>query len=115
VQKSYAILLLAAFLAGCGMVGALVDGVEHVRAVETARLDATGIRPAVGFNWNNGRLISVTVTFPRLYEDKPLRDVAEAARGVVIKEFGQTPDAILLAFNLRELAPGESAQADQTS
>lgn len=56
--------------------------------------------PQVGFSWRNGRLASVTVSFPRLYEAKPLGELAGAVRAAVGKEFKQTPDNIVLAFAL---------------
>ena len=54
----------------------------------------------IGFNWHNGRLNKVTVTFPRLYRDKPLAELAETVRQTVTKEFKQAPDDIVLAFSL---------------
>jgi hypothetical protein len=59
----------------------------------------TGIRPEVGFNWSNGRLVSVTA-FPLVYEAKPLNELAEATRKSVSSQFKQTPDNIVLAFSL---------------
>ena len=58
------------------------------------------MKPQVGFNWNNGRLVSVTVAFPRIYDAKPLRELAETIRASVQKQFKQTPDNIVLAFSL---------------
>ena len=100
VRTTIAIVLLAAGLAGCGAVDALVDGFKHAKAVETDLAQTTGVRPTVGFNWNNGRLTTVTVTFPKLLEDKPLRELAEAARTAVGKEFKQRADNVVLSFSL---------------
>ena len=52
----------------------------------------------------------VTVTFPRLYEAKPLREVAEIVRRSVARKFKQTPDDIDLAFSLGRTSPGNTAQ-----
>jgi hypothetical protein len=112
VRKSIAIILLAASLAACGVISTLVDGLKYAKAVEADLQEVTGIKPAVGFNWNNGRLTSVTVTFPRLYEAKPLGELAEAARTAVTKEFKQAPENIVLAFALGAGTPGRSAQAE---
>ena len=113
MHKAIAIILLTLGLtlglAACGVVSSLVDGVKYAHAVETDLEATTGIKPAVGFNWNNGRLASVTVTFPRLYDAKPIGELAEAARAAVTKEFKQTPDNIVLAFNLGAAAPGKTA------
>ncbi|KRR20464.1 hypothetical protein CQ14_27380 [Bradyrhizobium lablabi] len=107
-----AIVLLAAGLAGCGAVDALVDGFKHAKAVETDLAQTIGIRPAVGFNWNNGRLTTVSVTFPKLIEDKPLREVAEAARAAVGKQFKQRADNVVLSFSVGPTAT-TTAQAIQ--
>jgi hypothetical protein len=98
-------------LAACGVVSSLVDGVKYAHAVETNLEAATGIKPGVGFNWNNGRLASVTFAFPRLYDAKPIGELAEQVRAAVTREFKQTPDNIVLAFNLGTKAPGRTAQA----
>ena len=105
-------LTLALGLAACGVVSTLVDGFKYAKAVETDLEATTGIKPAVGFNWNNGRLASVTVTFPRLYDAKPIAELADQTRAAVTREFKQTPDHIVLAFNLGA-APGKTAQAGQ--
>ncbi|HZE45349.1 MAG TPA: hypothetical protein VE087_00585 [Xanthobacteraceae bacterium] len=103
---------VAGALSACGLVGAMVDGFKYAKAVEADLEQATGVRPAVGFNWANGRLRSVTVSFPKLDEDKPLRELAAATRAAVTKEFKQNPDNIVLAFSLGA-TPGTAAQAEQ--
>jgi hypothetical protein len=40
------------------------------------------------------------VTFPRLYEGKPLREFAQTVREAVAKEFKQTPETIALDLAL---------------
>lgn len=106
-----AIVLLTGGLAGCGLVGALLDGIKYAQAVEGDLQQATGMRPHVGFNWHNGRLKQVTVTFPRLYDEKPLRALAEEVRSAVAKDFHQKADDIVLAFSLGGSDQGRAAQA----
>jgi hypothetical protein len=119
VRKSIAIMIpaltLALGLAACGVVSSLVDGVKYAHAVETDLEATTGIKPAVGFNWNNGRLASVTVAFPGLYDAKPIGELANSVRAAVTREFKQTPDNIVLAFNLGATASGRTAQAGQAA
>ena len=98
--KIAAILVFAISLAACDAVNTVTEGFKHASAVESDLEESTGVRPQVGFNWNNGRLVSVTVTFPRIYEAKPLRELAERIRASVSKQFKQTPDNIVLAFSL---------------
>jgi len=98
--RAVVIIFLAIALSGCDAVGALKDGMQHARAVEGDLERSTGVRPQVGFNWRNGRLASVTVVFPDLYQTRPLGDLAGLVRETVTREFKQTPDAIVLSFAL---------------
>jgi hypothetical protein len=93
-----AALVLMLALAACDAVNTVTEGFSHAKAVEKDLEGSTGVKPSVGFNWNNGRLVQVTVTYPRLVESKPLHDLAEAARAAVTQEFKQTPENIVLAF-----------------
>ena len=106
--KAIAALILAAALAGCDAVTVLTDGIKHSSAVAADLEQATGVKPEVGFSWKNSALTSVTISFPKLYEDKPLRELAALSRAAVVKEFGQMPKTIQLAF---ELDAGTIAQA----
>jgi hypothetical protein len=100
MSKIAVFLALAISLAACGVADTLFDGFKHVSAVRNDLAAETGMKPEVGFNWHNGRLNKVTVTFPRLYRDKPLTELAETVRRTVTKECKQAPDDIVLAFSL---------------
>src|SRR5262245_26992887 len=98
MSKVLAILIVALTLASCGVVNTMTEGFKQAQAVETDLETSTGLRPRVGFNWNNGRLTSVTVAFPRVHDGKPLPELADAVRAAVAKEFKQTPENIILSF-----------------
>jgi hypothetical protein len=98
--KIAAILAFTISLAACDAFSTVTEGFKYAKAVESDVEKATGVKPQVGFNWNNGRLVSVTVAFPRIYDAKPLRELAETIRASVQKQFKQTPDNIVLAFSL---------------
>ncbi len=93
---------LAGTLAGCGAVEVISSGRKYAKAVEADLKEATGVRPQVGFNWRNGSLTSVTVTFPRIYAGKPLGELADTVREVVARDFRQAPATIVLAFELKK-------------
>ena len=96
-----AILALTVGLAACGdIVSTMTDGLNQAKSVEAELEQSTGVRPQVGFNVHNGKLTSVTVMFPALYETKPLRELSENVRAAVTKNFKQTPGAIVLSFAL---------------
>ena len=96
-------------LAACDVFNTLTDGWRHAKAVEASLQSTVGLRPQVGFNWTNGRLTRVTVQFPRLYDAKPLRELAATVRRAVIGEFRQRPEDIVLSFSLG--ASGASTMA----
>jgi hypothetical protein len=73
---------------------------KHIQAIESDLATSTGTRPKVGFNWSNGRLVQVTVAYPKLNETKPLHELAETVRVSVTREFKQKPENIVLAFSL---------------
>ena len=92
------LLVCVATLAGCDAMSTVTEGFKQAKAVEADLEQSTGVKPAVGFNWHNGRLVSVTVQFPRPYEDRPLNELAGLVRDAVTKDFKQTPERIVLAF-----------------
>ena len=100
IRGAIAILVLASTLAGCGAAELISNGLSYSKAVATDLEQATGVKPEVGFNWHNGSLQSVTVTFPKVDVGKPLGKLAGTVREVVTKEFKQTPGTIVLAFAL---------------
>jgi len=100
--KIVAILIFAMSLAACDAVNTVTEGFSHAKAVENDVQEATGVKPQVGFNWHNGRLVSVTVQFPRIYDAKSLRELDEIIRASVSKQFKQTPDNIVLSFSLKK-------------
>jgi hypothetical protein len=112
MYKAVIIFIVAAVLAACGVISTLVDGIKISRAVENDLAVMTGVKPQVGFNWNNGRLVTVTVTFPQLYENQPLRELAGSVRLAIAKEFKQTPENVLLSFALGKGNAPTTAQAD---
>ena len=85
-------------LTACDAVNTVTEGFKYAKAVEADVEQATGVKPQVGFNWTNGRLVSVTVAFPRIYDAKPLGELANTIRASVKTQFKQTPENIVLAF-----------------
>jgi hypothetical protein len=100
LPHAIAMVWLAAWLAGCGAADLISNGLAYARAVEADLEHATGVKPQVGFNWHNGSFQSVTVTFPGIYTDKPLGELAVAVREVVARDFKQMPGTVVLGFSL---------------
>jgi hypothetical protein len=100
MRNVLAMVVLAASLGGCGAADLISNGLQYTSAVETDLKQAIGIEPKVGFSWSNGQFRSVTVAFPRVYDEKPLSELAAVVRAAVEKEFKQIPGTIVLSFNL---------------
>jgi hypothetical protein len=94
------VLVLAIGLAACDAVSTLTEGFKKAQAVQTDLQESTGLKPQVGFNWTNGRLVSVTVAFPGIYDKKPLSELAAIVRASITNQFQQTPETIVLSFSL---------------
>ena len=109
------VLVFAIGLAACDMASTVSEGFKQTQAVESALEASTGVRPQVGFNWNNGRLVSVTVIFPRPYDAKPMSELADLVRAEVGRQFKQTADNVLLSFNLGPSTKGTNARLDGMS
>jgi len=99
-------------LAACGVISTLVEGWKYAKAVEADLESATGVKPSVGFKWENGRLLTVTVAYPQLYEKRPLAALAEIVRRSVETHFKQKPEDIELSFSLGRSASGTAAQVE---
>jgi hypothetical protein len=97
-------------LAACGVISTLVEGWKYAKAVEADLESATGVKPSVGFKWENGRLLTVTVAYPQLYEKKPLAALAEIVRRSVETHFKQKPEDIGLSFSLGRSGSGTVAE-----
>jgi len=99
-------------LAACGVISTLVEGWKYAKAVEADLESATGVKPSVGFKWENGRLLTVTVAYPQLYEKRPLAELAEIVRHSVETHFKQRPEDIELSFSLGRSGSGTAAQVE---
>jgi len=110
MSRIAALLVVAVSLAGCDVFSTLIDGWKYAKAVESDLQASVGMKPAVGFQWTNGRLVSVTVTFPRIDDKKSLPELAATVRRAVASHFRQTPNDIVLGFSLGKSNPATTAQ-----
>jgi hypothetical protein len=109
--RIFALGMFAIGLTACEVASTLTEGFKQARAVESALETATGVKPNVNFNWQNGQLTSVTVIFPVIPETKPLRELADEVRATVGKEFNQGANNVVLAFSLGKSVPSTKADA----
>lgn len=92
---------LAISLCACGPFDTLREGFAHSEAVSKELEKSLGLKSFVGFNWNNGSLRSVNVTFEGLPVNGTLAEISEKSKQAVIAEFKQTPEQIVIAFTLK--------------
>ena len=94
------LVVLIAAIAACDAVDTMKEGFAHSQAV-SARLEKTvGLKPFVGFNWSNGSLTSVSVTFEGMPKDASLSDIAAESRQAIAAEFKQAPKQIVIGFSI---------------
>ena len=92
-----AALLLAAVLCGCDVVSFVKEGTAWSNDTAAAIEKQVGVRPQVGFNYNNGQLVTVTVQFGSV----PSVDVPELekiARAAVLQSFKKEPTYLVVSF-----------------
>ena len=92
---------LVTALSGCGAMDTLTDGLKHSREVEDDLETSVGSRPAVGFNWSNGSLTSVSITFEGIPRGVTTERISELSKDSVAKRFKQDPRQVILSFSLK--------------
>jgi len=97
-----AIVALGLALAGCDAINSAKDTFKNATATAEDLEATTGVKPTVGFNWTNGRLVQVTVTYPQLLDSKSMPELVTATRTAILKEFKQEPENIVLGFVIRK-------------
>ena len=100
MTRTIASLLSVLSLAGCDAMDTMTDGIRHSQVVSEKLERALGLKSQVGFQWNNGSLNSVTVTFEGLPDSPGLPEISAQVQRVVSAEFKQTPKAIVVAFSV---------------
>ncbi len=99
-MKQISLLFLLLLLAGCGAVDSMTDGFKHTQEVANDLENAVGSKPFVGFNWNNGSLTNVSVTFGEVPKGKKIEELIEISRKSISKYFKQVPNQVIVAFSV---------------
>jgi hypothetical protein len=95
-------LLLSLALWGCDAIDSVKEGFAHSQAVSAELEKSLGLKSFVGFNWHNGSLTAVTITFDGIPKDRSLSEISEATRRAVLKEFKQEPQQIVVSFTIKQ-------------
>ena len=100
LKRLLTLVLLVAALSACDAVDTMKEGFAHSQAVSDTLEKTVGLKSHVGFNWNNGSLTSVIVTFQGIPKDGSLTDIAEKSKRAIAAEFRQTPKQIVIGFSI---------------
>jgi hypothetical protein len=93
-----AALLLATVVCGCDVVSSVKEGMTWSNETAAAIEKQVGVRPQVGFNYQNGQLVTVTIQFGSV----PSVDVPELekiARAAVLETFKKEPTYLIVSFS----------------
>lgn len=93
--------VLIVSLAACDAYDSAKEGFAHSQAISTELEKTLGTKTFVGFNWHNGTLSAVTVTFEGVPKGRTLQEISDVSRAAVLKEFKQTPEQIVIAFSFK--------------
>ncbi|GAA5162960.1 hypothetical protein [Viridibacterium curvum] len=99
-MKLTAIALLATLLASCGVFDTMKEGFKHSEDVAAELEKSVGSKPFVGFNWNNGILTNINISFEGIPADKTTAEIAALARTSISQHFKQTPKSLIVSFSL---------------
>jgi hypothetical protein len=105
VRRLLLLTFLVLMMGGCGVVGTMGEGFKHSQEVADDLEKAIGKKPFVGFNWNNGSLTNVTVTFDGIPAGKTTEEIAGMSRSAVGARFKQEPQTIVISFRLPGKGP----------
>src|SRR5882762_9609226 len=97
-NKTVVSLVVAAALAGCGMVSDMAETQKKSEAIALALEKELGVKPFVGWNIHNGSLTNVNVSFPVESVAKlAVGELAAKVRVVVSQSFEKPPEQLVVS------------------
>ena len=97
--RSILLVIIVATITACDAVDSMKEAYAHCQAVSDKLERTVGLKSSVGFNWNNGSLTAVTVTFQGIPPDEELSDIVQKSKQAITAEFKQTPKRIVIGFS----------------
>jgi hypothetical protein len=98
VRKLFFSILVSLMVVGCGAVDSMKEGFKHSQEVASDLEKSVGEPPFVGFNWMNGSLTNVSVTFKGVPAGKTNQEIISLARTSIAARFKQQPEQIVISF-----------------
>lgn len=100
IRGSIASLVLLLVLCGCDMVSSIKEGMAQSEEAAAAIEKQVGVRPQVGFNYNNGSFTAATVQFASV-PAASLAEVEKVSRAAVVAAFKKEPETLVVSFVFR--------------
>lgn len=100
MKSSIAIFVGLIFLSSCGAYDTMTEGFKHSQEVATDIEKTVGSKPFVGFNWSNGSLASINLTFVGIPPEKPVPEIVSLARKSITARFKEEPRQIVISFSV---------------
>jgi len=98
-MKSFiTIFIMLSLLSGCDAFDSMTEGYKHTQDIASDIEKAVGSKPFVSFNWHNGSLTNVSVTFEGVPEGASVSEIVTLARSSVASHFKQEPDQVVVSF-----------------
>jgi len=98
VRKLIFSILVGLLVVGCGAVDSMKEGFKHSQEVASDLEKSVGAQPFVGFNWMNGSLKNVSVTFQGVPAGRTNQEIVSLARASIAARFKQEPEQIVISF-----------------
>jgi hypothetical protein len=95
--RTLALAAALATLAACDMVNTVKDGMQLSENAAASIEKQLGAKPQVGFNYMNGSLASVSVSFATAPE-AGLGKIEQVSRAAVVDAFKKEPDTLVVSF-----------------
>lgn len=91
---------MALMIARCGMVESFGEMQEQTEKTSTAIEKAIGIKPQIGWNINNGKLVEVNVYFDQFGDESiTVTELKKQIKNVVTENMEQMPQQLLISIN----------------
>jgi len=88
---------LSTSLGGCNMVNAVKEGIEQSEAAASSIEKQVGVKPDVGFNFQNGSFSAATVVFSSV-PSASLPELEKISRKAVVSSFKSEPERLVVSF-----------------
>jgi hypothetical protein len=100
MKKLLSLALFVLMASGCNAVDYMAQGLGNSQEVADDLAKSVGQKPDVGFEWNNGTLTAVSVTFDGIPAGTTTGEIAKLSRAAIAERFQQQPEQIIISFAL---------------